>query len=56
VGLYHHELMGRNYDRIQIVTIQELIEQDKWLDLPMSHEAIKSAKQKDKEEQIKWDL
>jgi site-specific DNA-methyltransferase (adenine-specific) len=55
-GLYYHALMGRNYDRIQIVTIQELIEENKRIELPLSHESIKSAKQKDKEEQMKWDL
>ena len=52
-GLYYHALMGRNYERIQIVTVRELIEQDKRIELPLSHESLKSAKQKDKEAQMK---
>jgi len=55
-GLYHHTLMGRNYERIQIVTIRELIEQEKRLELPMSHEFLKSAKERSKSSQIDWGL
>ena len=25
-GVYFHELMGRNYDRIQIITVRQIIE------------------------------
>jgi len=35
-GFYHHELMGRDYNKIQIVTIQEMIEDDKKLDIPLT--------------------
>lgn len=42
-GQYHHEQMGRSYDRIQIVTIQEILERDKRLDVPMSLEVLKNA-------------
>ncbi|MGI8653707.1 MAG: hypothetical protein ACR2LC_00655 [Pyrinomonadaceae bacterium] len=35
--------MGRSYDRIQIVTIEEILEQDKRLDVPMSLEVLKNA-------------
>jgi DNA modification methylase len=45
-GLYHHDLMDRNYDAIQIVTIQDMIEQGKILDIPMSLEVLKSAQLK----------
>ncbi len=38
--------MGRNYDRIQIVTIREIIEQNKQMDIPMSLEVLKSAQLK----------
>jgi site-specific DNA-methyltransferase (adenine-specific) len=43
VGLYHHDLMDRNYDAIQIVTIQDMIENGKVLDIPMSLEVLKAA-------------
>jgi hypothetical protein len=28
-GSYHHDLMGRDYDKIQIVTIKEMLENGK---------------------------
>lgn len=37
-GQYRHELMGRNYDKIQIVTVQEIIEKHRRLELPLSKE------------------
>ena len=40
-GFYHHDLMDRNYDAIQIVTIQDMIEHGKVLDIPMSLEVLK---------------
>lgn len=43
-GQFHHESMGKNYDKIQIVTIQEIIENDKRLDIPMSLEVLKAAR------------
>jgi site-specific DNA-methyltransferase (adenine-specific) len=43
-GQFHHESMGRNYDKIQIVTIQEIIEEGKRLEIPMSLEVLKAAK------------
>ncbi len=45
-GLYHHDLMDRNYDAIQIVTIQDMIENGKVLDIPMSLEVLKAAQLK----------
>lgn len=52
-GLYKHPLMNdKNYDRIQIVTVQEIIEQDKRLDIPMSLEVLKKAQQAAKGEQL----
>jgi len=53
-GLYFNPLMGKNYDKIQIVTVQELIEQEKRLELPLSHEVLKTAvKQDDSNSQLK---
>jgi site-specific DNA-methyltransferase (adenine-specific) len=42
-GQYHHEAMGRDYDRISIVTVREIIEDSKRLDIPMSVEVLKAA-------------
>jgi site-specific DNA-methyltransferase (adenine-specific) len=42
-GLYEHTLMGRNYPRIQIITIEEIIEQNKHLEIPMTLEVLKKA-------------
>lgn len=42
-GQFHHESMGRNYDRIQMVTIEEIVEQKKRLDIPMSLEVLRAA-------------
>ena len=40
-GHYHHALMGRDYPKIQIVTVQEIIEEGKRLDLPLAHDVLK---------------
>ncbi|HVB21869.1 MAG TPA: DNA methyltransferase [Ktedonobacteraceae bacterium] len=42
-GIYEHPLMNRSYPRIQIVTIAEIVEQHKRLDIPMSLEVLKKA-------------
>jgi site-specific DNA-methyltransferase (adenine-specific) len=42
-GFYTHELMNRSYPRIQIVTIEEIVEQHKRLDIPISLEVLKKA-------------
>lgn len=34
-GRYRHEVMGRDYPRIQIVTVQEMIEKRRRMDLPV---------------------
>ncbi len=43
-GFYEHKLMGRSYPHIQTVTIAEIVEQNKRMDIPMSLEVLKSAK------------
>ncbi len=35
--------MGRSYPRVQLVTIEELIEHKKRLDIPMGLEVVKQA-------------
>lgn len=42
-GQYKHEVMGRSYDKISIVTIREIVEQEKRLEIPMSIEVLKAA-------------
>lgn len=51
-GQYKHEEMGKSYDRISIVTIQEIVEQGKRLEIPMSMEVLKAAQKGIKEEQV----
>ncbi len=40
---YDHPLMLRSYPRVQIVTVEEIVEQHKRLDIPMSLEVLKKA-------------
>lgn len=42
-GVYMHPLMQRNFQRVEIVTIAEIVEQGKRLDIPMSLEVLKRA-------------
>lgn len=42
-GTYHHELMGRNLEKIKIVTVKDIIEKEARLDVPMSREVLKAA-------------
>ena len=51
-GQYQHAEMGRSYDRISIVTIQEIVEEGKRLEIPMSMEVLKAAKKADNSEQL----
>lgn len=51
-GSYHHDLMGRNYDRIQIVTVKDISENGKRLELPMSLEVLRAAQLKAQGDQL----
>jgi len=44
VGQYRHEDMGRSYNKISIVTVREIIEEGKRLEIPMSLEVLAIAK------------
>ncbi len=46
-GTYHHVPMNRNYDVIQIVTVKDIIEKDKRLDIPTgwSLEVLRAARE-----------
>ena len=50
-GRWTHAFFGRTYDRVQIVTIQEMLEGGKRLDLPLSIEVVKSAQKAPEGEQ-----
>lgn len=42
-GTFHHAAMGRSYDKIQIVTIKDIIEKKARFELPLSHDVLSSA-------------
>jgi site-specific DNA-methyltransferase (adenine-specific) len=52
VGQFKHEDMGRTYDKISIVTVKEIVEDEKRLDIPMSLEVLKAAQAKAESTQI----
>lgn len=43
-GHFRHPLMGRDYPKIEIVTIQEMIDKRRRIDLPLSVDAVKDPK------------
>jgi len=47
MGTYHHEMMARDYDRIQIVTIDEMFAGTR-MGLPLALEVLKAAERKGK--------
>lgn len=51
-GQYHHADMGRSYDVISIVTVKEIVEDGKRLEIPMSLEVLKAAQKAATSEQI----
>jgi site-specific DNA-methyltransferase (adenine-specific) len=51
-GMYKHFLMGKSFNRIQIVTIKEIIEGNVRFGLPMGVSALKKAKLTEKEKQV----
>jgi site-specific DNA-methyltransferase (adenine-specific) len=51
-GRYEHETMGRSYDKINIVTVREIVEDQKRLEIPMSLEVLAAAKRASDSEQL----
>lgn len=43
-GQFKHEDMARRYDRISIVTVQQILEEGRRLEIPMSLDVLKAAK------------
>jgi len=42
-GIYHFPLYSKDYDKVQIVTIQDMLEKDKYLDVPLAMDVLKTA-------------
>ncbi|OQX29468.1 MAG: hypothetical protein B0D92_03550 [Spirochaeta sp. LUC14_002_19_P3] len=43
-GVFHCQIMGRDYPAIQIITVKEILEQNKTMELPFhTHEVVQSA-------------
>jgi len=51
-GQYRHEQMGRSYDRISVVTVREILEGGRRLEIPMSLEVLAAAKRAADSKQI----
>lgn len=51
-GRYRHESMARDYDRISIVTVSEIVEGGKRLEIPMSLEVLAAGKRAPDAEQV----
>jgi site-specific DNA-methyltransferase (adenine-specific) len=51
-GIYKHKVMGRSYPCIQIVTVREILEENKRLDIPLSFEVLKSAERQSTSKQL----
>lgn len=52
VGQHKHEEMGRSYDTISIVTVREIVEEGKRLEIPMSLEVLAAAQRAVEDRQI----
>lgn len=51
-GLYRHEVMGKDYPCIQIVTVQDILEKKERLNIPLSLEVLKTAERKGSSKQL----
>ncbi|MDE3016541.1 MAG: restriction endonuclease [Pseudomonadota bacterium] len=51
-GQFRHKDMGRSYDVISIVTVKEIVEDGKRLDIPMSLEVLKAAQKVEDSKQM----
>jgi DNA modification methylase len=43
-GLYRNQFMSKNYDRVQIVTVKEIVEQGKRLGMPLKCEVLQNVR------------
>jgi hypothetical protein len=51
-GHYKHPIMGHSFDTISIVTVNEIVEDEKRLEIPMSLEVVAAAKRQAEGDQI----
>ena len=51
-GTYRHALMERSYDKIQIVTIRDMLEHGTRLDMPLTREVVRRAASQDRAKQL----
>lgn len=56
VGKFKHEDMGRDYDKISIVPVADIVEGNKHLEIPISLEVLKAAQRAEAAQQMDWIL
>jgi hypothetical protein len=56
VGKFKHEDMGRDYDRISIVPVIDIVEHNKYLEIPMSVDVLRAAERAEGDQQMDWVL
>ena len=49
---YHHDLMQRDHEKIQIVTIRDMLEDGTRLDMPLTREVVRRAAPQDQARQL----
>lgn len=55
-GKFKHEDMGRDYDKISIVPVEDIIEKDRHLEIPISVDVLKAALRAETDQQLDWVL
>jgi hypothetical protein len=53
-GTYRHALMERSYDKLQIVTIRNVIENGTRLEMPLTREVVRRAAPQDQARQLEF--
>jgi DNA modification methylase len=51
-GTYRHALMERSYDKVQMVTIREMLEHGRRLEMPLTREVVRRAAPQDQARQL----
>jgi DNA modification methylase len=55
-GKFRFEEMGRDYDAISIVPVQDIVEHHKFLEIPMSVDVLRAAQRSETNQQMDWVL
>jgi hypothetical protein len=53
-GRFKHEDMGRDYDKLSVVPVADIVEKGRHLDIPMSVEVLKAAQRANANQQLDW--